>query len=242
MGRQISEWRQFSRFFIAPPAMRRFPSWKRGMALPAFDHNGVLPPFVGVVTDRTKMSPYQVTISELCSALGKSPQRKAILRGFLELRKALRLLQFTNSFHWIDGSFVEDVESRRGRPPADIDVITFGSYPLLTAINTGKRAFRGGLTLEMPKDVALQLPWPGTPTLNEVAGNLGAVQTDSFPDGAHRLVFGTERSLNAGLRVICDGWRGGVSPAGMDMRANRRIRERTKGDGRWGSWGHGGVE
>jgi hypothetical protein len=29
----------------------------------------------------------------------------------------------------MDGSFVEDVEQMRGRPPADIDVVTFGFTP-----------------------------------------------------------------------------------------------------------------
>jgi hypothetical protein len=32
-------------------------------------------------------------------------------------------------FQWIDGSFIEDAEKSRGRPPADIDIITFGGRP-----------------------------------------------------------------------------------------------------------------
>jgi hypothetical protein len=32
-------------------------------------------------------------------------------------------------FQWIDGSFLEDAERNRGRPPADIDVVTFAALP-----------------------------------------------------------------------------------------------------------------
>lgn len=32
-------------------------------------------------------------------------------------------------FQWIDGSFLEDAETVRGRPPADIDLVTFASMP-----------------------------------------------------------------------------------------------------------------
>jgi hypothetical protein len=31
----------------------------------------------------------------------------------------------TDAFQWIDGSFLEDVEVAEGRPPRDIDVVTF---------------------------------------------------------------------------------------------------------------------
>ena len=35
-----------------------------------------------------------------------------------------------NNDQWIDGSFVEDVESTRNRPPKDIDVVTLFNRPL----------------------------------------------------------------------------------------------------------------
>lgn len=30
----------------------------------------------------------------------------------------------TNGFQWLDGSFLEEVEAREGRPPRDLDVVT----------------------------------------------------------------------------------------------------------------------
>jgi hypothetical protein len=40
---------------------------------------------------------------------------------------------------------------------------------VLTAINAGKRAFRGGVTISLPKNVPLHLPWPGSATFNHHA-------------------------------------------------------------------------
>jgi len=88
---------------------------------------------------------------------------------------------------------------------------------LLTAVNTGKRAFRGGVTIELPPDVTLRVPWPTPATLNGVASNLGATAADSMrQEGARSLVFGTVRMPADSLRVFCDGWRGGVLPPNVD--------------------------
>jgi hypothetical protein len=45
---------------------------------------------------------------------------------------------------------------------------------LLTAVNTGKRAFLGGVSVEMPPHVELLLPWSGAGSLNEIVESLGA--------------------------------------------------------------------
>lgn len=87
---------------------------------------------------------------------------------------------------------------------------------LLTAINTGKRAFRGGVTVEMPDHVNLILPWPVTKTLNETALELGAIASAPNPRGFTRsLAFGRAHATDTSLRVVCDGWRGGVIPANL---------------------------
>lgn len=62
-----------------------------------------------------------------CQRFGTTPERRAILRGLLDLRAALANAGFTESHQWLDGSFVEDVEQLRGRPPQDIDVVTFAA-------------------------------------------------------------------------------------------------------------------
>ena len=85
---------------------------------------------------------------------------------------------------------------------------------LLTAINTGKRAFRGGLTVHMPADVGLLVSWPGKATLNEAVHALGSrtAEGDDEPEVAS-LFFGNVHDSADGLRVFCDGWRGGLMPA-----------------------------
>ena len=52
-----------------------------------------------------------------------------MLSGLLDFRAALHGAGLTRGFQWIDGSFVEDVESSRGRAPRDIDVVTFFYIP-----------------------------------------------------------------------------------------------------------------
>lgn len=95
------------------------------MTIPAFDHNHVLPPYMGSPTRSDQLSPYPCTTLELVQHFATSPERKKILRGFLEFRKRLRSEGLNdNAFQWLDGSFLEDVETRRGRPPKDLDLVT----------------------------------------------------------------------------------------------------------------------
>jgi hypothetical protein len=95
------------------------------MPIPDFDHNGVLPPHLGLPTERSQLSPYPVTALEVCEKFGTTPERRLILSGWLELRKSLRQVGFVSGFQWLDGSFMEDVENRRGSAPNDIDVVSF---------------------------------------------------------------------------------------------------------------------
>ena len=87
---------------------------------------------------------------------------------------------------------------------------------LLTSVNTGKRAFRGGVTVEISPEVPLCVPWPKHSFLNQVVEDLGAELVQSAPGGHSRvLAFGTTPGPEADLRVTCDGWRGGVSPSNL---------------------------
>jgi hypothetical protein len=65
------------------------------------------------------MSPYGVTAVEVVTTLGSTDDRKAILRGWLTHRAALRGIGFARGFQWLDGSFVEK------KNPQDLDVVTF---------------------------------------------------------------------------------------------------------------------
>ena len=90
---------------------------------------------------------------------------------------------------------------------------------LVTAINTGKRSFLGGVSVRMPADVPNRLPWPVPGTLNEIATRLGArVGQSPLSAGNHTLYFGAAREpVHDGLTVVCSGWRGGIVPAEQEV-------------------------
>jgi hypothetical protein len=90
---------------------------------------------------------------------------------------------------------------------------------LLTAVNTGKRAFLGGVSVEMPPHVELLLSWPGVGPLNQIVESLGArCARANHCDRSHTLYFGTAADpVPEALSVICSGWRGGVAPAELSF-------------------------
>lgn len=51
------------------------------------------------------------------------------MRGLLEFRAALHALDLVGGFQWIDGSFLEDIETVERRQPRDIDLVTFFRLP-----------------------------------------------------------------------------------------------------------------
>ena len=87
---------------------------------------------------------------------------------------------------------------------------------VLTAVNTGKRAFLGGVSIEMPVGIPLCVPWPERTSLAKAVVKLGA-QVRPFGKNEHTqlLCIGTGDHAEAdALRVWVAGWRGGVAPAG----------------------------
>lgn len=105
------------------------------MAIPDFDSNSVIPPHLGDPTRSSQVSPYRCTSVELCDRFSTSAERVKILGGFLKLRAELRRHGMVEGFQWIDGSFLEDVETTQSRAPRDIDVATFywSSDPVFTS-------------------------------------------------------------------------------------------------------------
>lgn len=94
--------------------------------IPDFGLGDVLPPFGGadVVGAVQPRSPYLSSMSEFVERFGTSPERREILRGLLDFRSHLRQSGFTEGFQWLDGSFVENCESVKGRAPGDVDVVS----------------------------------------------------------------------------------------------------------------------
>jgi len=99
--------------------------------IPELNQSGVLPPFIPEIgpTNPAAMAPYRVTITEFVQRYAKSKERIEILKGLLAYRELLRNRGITEGFQWVDGSFVEDVERNKGRPPSDIDLVTFANRP-----------------------------------------------------------------------------------------------------------------
>lgn len=113
------------------------------MLIPNHSHDGVLPPFLpgDSPTEPGAMAPYRVELSEFVRRFGDSKERREILEGLVAYRNALRAAGITSGFQWLDGSFVEDCEKIRGKPPNDIDIITFSIRPKALAESGAWRAF-----------------------------------------------------------------------------------------------------
>lgn len=123
--------------------------------IPPLSLSGVLPPYQGsnpaLVAAR---APYLTTTVEIVSRFGSSPERLSIIEGLMRYRQALADLGLTEGFQWVDGSFVEDCEKRRGRPPGDIDIVTFLRRPSTLQnpddwhafVHTNITTFRGLIT------------------------------------------------------------------------------------------------
>lgn len=95
------------------------------LPIPDFDIHGVLPPIrPGSSGGSPARSPYESDMLGLCKRFGTSAERRLLLGGLLQLRSRLSALGLSG-FQWVDGSFTEDVEQHRERPPRDIDVVTF---------------------------------------------------------------------------------------------------------------------
>jgi hypothetical protein len=94
------------------------------MPIPPFDKNLVLPPHVGDPRLPSDLSPYSVSTIELCNRFAFSPDRIAILTRYIQFRERLNALGLINGFQWLDGSFLEDIETAENRAPRDLDVVT----------------------------------------------------------------------------------------------------------------------
>ena len=99
--------------------------------IPEWNAFGLLPPVLtgpGAHLPENR-SPYPAAVAELVERFGGSPGRAVILRGFFDYRAALYAAGVTDGFQWLNGSLVERIEQREGRPPNDADVVTFYHRP-----------------------------------------------------------------------------------------------------------------
>ena len=98
-------------------------------AIPAWTAEGVLPPLDEANPLSPSRAPYPVSLADLVARFATSPQRCEVLAGFMAYRAALHANGYLAGFQWLDGSFMEDVETMQGRAPRDLDVVSFVSAP-----------------------------------------------------------------------------------------------------------------
>ncbi len=100
------------------------------VAIPAWNSAGVLPPIrPGAPGHSPDRSPYLVDLATVFDRFATSPERMAILEGLLRFRAELHDAGIVSGFQWLDGSFLEQVETLEGRAPKDMDVVTFFNPP-----------------------------------------------------------------------------------------------------------------
>ena len=92
---------------------------------------------------------------------------------------------------------------------------------VLTAVNTGRRTFLGGVSVEGMLDIPLLVRWGNCRTLRDAVVDLQGVQRPLAP-GIPRIVFGEPSMLSAdadfAVRATFDGWCGGVVPVDQGIR------------------------
>ena len=98
-------------------------------AIPDWDYDGVLPANDAHDQTSANRAPYAVSLIDLIVRFGDTQHRRSLLRGLLDFRGHLHRTGLIRGFQWINGSFVENVEERRSRPPNDIDLVTFFYIP-----------------------------------------------------------------------------------------------------------------
>lgn len=101
---------------------------------PTFNLSGVIPPYAAAnPAVGGPRSPYMTNLSTVILQLGRNAARLTLISGLLKYRQAMSRAGITTGFQLIDGSFTEDCETLRGRPPNDIDVVTFAELPVASA-------------------------------------------------------------------------------------------------------------
>jgi hypothetical protein len=99
------------------------------VAIPGWTADGVLPAVNAAQPVSVDRSPYLVSLTDYVLRFGNTPERRSVMDGLLRYRAALHAIGLATGFQWVDGSFLEHVELLEGRPPNDVDVVTFYRLP-----------------------------------------------------------------------------------------------------------------
>lgn len=93
--------------------------------IPLWNHQGIIPPINESNPTSPERAPYQVNVHQVVERFSTTVDRCIVLDGFLSHRAEVHKLGIISGFQWLDGSFMENVELLEGRPPNDMDVVTF---------------------------------------------------------------------------------------------------------------------
>jgi hypothetical protein len=95
----------------------------------------------------------------------------------------------------------------------------------LTAVNTGRRCFLGGVTVSGPAEAALLVPWRRRHTLGEAITDLRGRIVHDAPRGVPTVLLGDAVAPAGGapiLRATFQGWLAAVSPDELGQRLDER--------------------
>ena len=81
---------------------------------------------------------------------------------------------------------------------------------LLTAVNTGSRAFLGGVYVYIPANVECLIDWPRAKALDKIVKSLGGNIVDKNIDIEEAIYIGQEKGKTDCYRVIANEWQGGL--------------------------------
>ena len=99
------------------------------VGIPSWNASGLLPPIDPELPASPYRSPYPVSLKDVVMRFSTSPERRAVLKGFLGYPGELHRIGIEDGIQWIDGSFLEDVETIEHRAPRDLDVVSFFNTP-----------------------------------------------------------------------------------------------------------------
>ena len=100
-----------------------------GGIIPKWNPQGVLPPVDPNAPTLKYRSPYAISLNDFVLRFGTSSERINLLNNLLSFRSGLHGADLVKGFQWLDGSFLENIESLESRSPRDIDVVTFYYLP-----------------------------------------------------------------------------------------------------------------
>lgn len=105
---------------------------------------------------------------------------------------------------------------------ADIAGSATRQAAVLTAVNTGRRCFLGGVEVAGPLDIPLLVPWGACMTLREAVVDLGGMLVSAPSTGVPLVAIGAAEVpmgvREFAVRATHQGWSGGVTPLSSGVR------------------------